>query len=384
MMRGKLVLLWMLCGCGARAPRIGQFQSPIVGGTLDPADPSVVAVYAQTSATQGSICTGEVVSPHMVLTAAHCVDPAVLNTSSAVFYLFLGSNLNDAAQGNDPANFIAVASTDFDPQFDVNQLGSGHDIGEVTTSEAIPRALLPVHHTPLDGSFMGAPLRIVGFGIDNSTDTQGTSAGTRRKNTTSVMGVDSVNGLLFSGDATHNICEGDSGGPGFITIGGTETIVGVASFVNQDCSSGAHTDVGAYYSSFIEPHIQAAEAAAPPPPDFALPPGGDDAGTTDPTTLGAGQLCTAGTDCASGICASAGKTQYCSQSCNLDDATTCPSTMKCKIVSGAPYCVFPAKAGCSATAAGGAPLGAPGALGRFLLLLGIAGVVRCHRRRHVG
>ena len=132
-MRSKLVLLWMLCGCGAQAPRIGQFQSPIVGGTLDPADPSVVAVYAQTSATQGSICTGEVVSPHMVLTAAHCVDPAVLKTSSAVFSIFLGSDLNDAAQVNDPANFIAASSTDFDPLFDVNQLGGGHDIGDRET-----------------------------------------------------------------------------------------------------------------------------------------------------------------------------------------------------------------------------------------------------------
>ena len=381
-MRSKLVLLWMLCGCGAQAPRIGQFQSPIVGGTLDPADPSVVAVYAQTSATQGSICTGEVVSPHMVLTAAHCVDPAVLKTSSAVFSIFLGSDLNDAAQVNDPANFIAASSTDFDPLFDVNQLGGGHDIGEVTTAEAIPRALLPVHHTPLDGSFMGSPLRIVGFGINTSTDTQGTSAGTRRKNTTSVMGVDSVNALIYSGDATHNICEGDSGGPGFITIGGTETIVGVASFVNQDCSSGAHTDVGAYYSTFIEPHISAAEGAAQQNADLStLPGGGDDAGTTDPTTLGAGQLCAADSDCSSGICASAGKTRYCSQSCNLDDATTCPSTMKCKIVSGAPYCVFPAKGGCSATAAGSTPLGAPGPAGGFLVLLGIAGVVHRRRRR---
>ncbi|MEO6950991.1 MAG: trypsin-like serine protease [Polyangia bacterium] len=380
-MRGQLLLLFMLSGCSVQAPRIGQFQSPIIGGMLDTGDPSVVLVYAQTSTTQASLCTGEVVSPHMVLTAAHCVDPTVLKTSSAVFSIFLGSDLNDMSQASDSANFIDVTSTDFDQQFDTNQLENGHDIGELSTAVTIPRALLPVHQTPLDDSFVDSQLRIVGFGRDSSTDTQGTSAGTRRKNTTSVTSVDSNAYLISSGDATHDICQGDSGGPGFITIGGIETIVGVASFVNGDCSTGTHTDVGAYYASFIAPHIAAAEAAAPKPVDMATPVVvvSDDASTPiEPTGGAAGAACSTADDCASGICASAGKTQYCSQACSVDDATTCPASMKCESYSGATYCVFPTKGGCSATGARGAPPG--GSAGSLLLLLGLACVLRQRRR----
>ncbi|MEO6950992.1 MAG: trypsin-like serine protease [Polyangia bacterium] len=393
-MNGKVLLpLLLLAGCTLPVAPVGAQQSAIIGGTTDTSDPSVVLVYAQTSSQGGAICSGEVVSPHMVLTAAHCVDPAVLKTTTAMFGIFLGSNINDQTQANDQSNWLEVAGTDFDPQFDVNQLQNGHDIGEVTTTTVIPRDLLPIHQTQLTQSDVGKSLRLVGFGISSGSDSQGTTAGTRRTVGTTVEGVDSK--LVYYGDSQHNTCEGDSGGPAFMTINGVETIVGVTSFGDQSCAQGGvDTDVADYYSSFILPHINAAESTTtttttPPVPDAGTTgtttttTGSDDGGTTSTGTTGAqvGGMCKSNDECASGICTEGGKEQYCTQSCNLDDASTCPSTMKCEIVSGAPYCVLPTKSrGCSAASAGGAPVGVAGSLGSIFLLLGVACFLRYSRR----
>lgn len=387
-MNGKVLIpLLLLAGCTLPSAPVGSRASAIIGGTTDTSDPSVVLVYAQTGSQGGAICSGEVVSPHMVLTAAHCVDPAVLKTTSAMFAIFLGSNINDQAQANDNSNWLDVASTAFDSQFDVNSLQNGHDIGEVTTTTVIPRALLPIHQTPLSQNDVGKALRLVGFGISSGTDTAGSTAGTRRTVGTTVEGVGS--NLLYYGDSQHNTCEGDSGGPAFMTINGVETIVGVTSFGDQTCAQGgADTDVADYYDSFIAPHIAAAEGTTTPPPTKSADAGNTtpdaadatDGGTT-PTGAQVGGMCSANTDCLSGICTEGGKHQYCTESCNLDDASTCPSTLKCEIVSGAPYCVMPTKSkGCSAASAGSAPVGAAGSLGSIFLLLGVACFLRYSRR----
>src|SRR5690242_12670454 len=85
-------LITLLGACSAPAT-VGERTADIINGTDDTGDPSVVLVVAQLGGNMGSLCTGSVVSPHVVLTAAHCVDPDVLGTTTAKFTIFTGAVL---------------------------------------------------------------------------------------------------------------------------------------------------------------------------------------------------------------------------------------------------------------------------------------------------
>lgn len=224
----------------------GGSDEDIIGGTTDNGDPSVVAIFAhQPGATSGSLCTGSVISPTAVLTAAHCVDPVTVGAGN-VFEVYTGTVFGQSAP-------LAVASTTFDPAFDVNNLQNGHDIAMVKL--APPTALAPLavnRGAPATGA-----VRLVGFGMNThiSVAQLPSGAGTKRQTTTQLTDVSNI--LLNIGDTSHQTCHGDSGGPAFQTINGQEVIVGVTSFgsdlsANAVCFfGGTDTRVDAYLS-FID------------------------------------------------------------------------------------------------------------------------------------
>ena len=49
---------------------VGTLDTSVINGTVDNGDPAVVMLRAS----QGGYCTGTLVSPTVVVTAAHCVD----------------------------------------------------------------------------------------------------------------------------------------------------------------------------------------------------------------------------------------------------------------------------------------------------------------------
>lgn len=205
-------------------------EQSVINGAIDTGDPCVVEVQAALSlnATEVFTCTGTVIGPHTILTAAHCVKSPALGLNPLIL---IGT-------GTTPTMIAFLASSfTFDPLFNANNLRNGHDIGIVHTNGTLP---MPVCGRGAVNANL--PVRLVGYGANAHT---GLGSGTKRQATTNIV---DVNNILFqAGNSNSQICNGDSGGPAFQTINGQEVVVGVASFVTGNtvtsvCNGGGFHD----------------------------------------------------------------------------------------------------------------------------------------------
>src|SRR5205823_12942211 len=110
-------------------------------------------------------------------------------------------------------------------------------------------------------------------------------SGVKRQLNTQLDDFDNV--LLHIGDTGQQTCQGDSGGPALMRINNVETIVGVTSFGNQDCSMGGYDTRIDDYVSFISQY----------------------ASSTTCTPMCAGKTC--GNDGCGGSCGSCGGGMHC-------------------------------------------------------------------------
>ena len=252
--------LWMLGAllalpaCGGRGTPAAEQRAPIIGGVDDSGDPAVVEVAVN----DVGECTGEIISPHVVLTAAHCLVEDVKPTDT--FSVFLGAN----DQNLDPKDKIAAKEVHANPLFDVNQDASAHDIGVVILAQAVAIAPLPVNRMPLDASLVGQPARVVGYGANTDQQQQNDGFGQRRQATASLLRYDAD--WAYVGTAQANQCFGDSGGPVLMNIGGREVIVGVDSYGldTGDTCQQANADTRVDQElAFIDQYVNAADPGSP-------------------------------------------------------------------------------------------------------------------------
>lgn len=221
---------------------------PVIGGTTDTADPSIVAIFArQPQSEYGSLCTGTVISPRSILTAAHCVDPSAVGDQT-VFEVYQGTYIGESRP-------LEVASVTFDPAFDMDNVQNGHDIAVLTLAKPTTLTPIPVNLAPLTASNRDLQVRVVGYGANSH---RATGAGTKRSVTTNIKTISSL--LVQIGSSNQQSCHGDSGGPALQTIGGVETIIGVTSFGldrsnTNVCFGGGYDTRVDVYSDFVRAHL---------------------------------------------------------------------------------------------------------------------------------
>src|SRR5262245_20169914 len=81
MPRPRMLLLFLLCASLACSPPPEQQDGAIIAGTRDSQDPAVVAIVRDGS----PHCTGTLVAPDAILTAAHCVSSWSLDDLAVLF-----------------------------------------------------------------------------------------------------------------------------------------------------------------------------------------------------------------------------------------------------------------------------------------------------------
>ena len=231
----------LACACSPDEPsaRVGSTAAAITNGTSDTEDPSVVGLV---DANGMLLCTGTLVSPNVVLTAAHCLDGVTTNITDQIFF---GRSVHDAG------TFVAVTGALVHPEYDPSTLEN--DLALLALASSAPAAPRPLRAPTPDAALTNATLRVVGYG-DTTADAG--DFGQKHTGTSTVASVTATSLELAA--APSQQCFGDSGGPALLAVDGVEYLGGVTSHGDNACLANAtDTRVDAYAAAFIQPFLDA-------------------------------------------------------------------------------------------------------------------------------
>ncbi len=233
---------------------ITSSEASIINGALDTSHDAVVRITMQ-SGNRGGRCTGTIFKTNpaeqlgWVLTAAHCVDGL-----PPVFIV-------QGADADDP-NALRYRVLDYAYDARYTSTTSPYDVAVVRFAGA--DALTPTLPlaTATDGLNYNSAILAVGYGRTTLNAT-GLPGDTRMRRAVSLDIAGIYQTQIRYDQTLGGFCQGDSGGPNLLVKGGTETVVGVTSYVENDCNT--YSVSGRVAANL--PFINAQAAKTPPAAD---------------------------------------------------------------------------------------------------------------------
>ena len=276
-----LLLLAFICGCeDTSKPRIYDYntaKSPIINGTKVTGNnylSTIAFVRPGYYTSYEAFCTGTLVSPDTVVTAAHCIANCEPTDDTESLRPKMKVAIGQS-EGN-WTKMYSIKSFHPHPDFVCTDYEIKNDIAvvrlknEVPKSVAIPTSIIPVSEKvtidEIDGWFSNLTGTTVGFGMTDGYDNY--SSGTKYWMTADIIaycpltGTQSSNceyydftrGFIYIDGSSTNVCSGDSGGPTFIKRNGVQYLAAVTSFGDEYCETYAGLTAVQDYRSFIKQH----------------------------------------------------------------------------------------------------------------------------------
>lgn len=236
--------------CTAKKRSDGEGQAPfkdithdnslsIVGGQdVADGDALIASTVAINSGPTQLRCTGTLIAPSVVLSAAHCfVGTGLDNSNLSIVF----GNTNTAADKRKVVKVIPHAS--YNPKTPLGESAPLSDVALVQFEGTAPSwartARVPGPNDPLQ---VGQNFLMAGFGW-NRTSTliiwrSGGGQGKLRKLTLPLTTVLETSRQLKFQASGKAVCSGDSGGPGYVAEGTGLTVFGVTSWGYSRCENG--------------------------------------------------------------------------------------------------------------------------------------------------
>ena len=226
-------------------------RAAIVNGRVARAD-ELLSTVSLIDGSGFTFCTGTLVTPTHVITAAHCFEDQdgralglneVAVGSNSLFALPVPAQQRHRSSRLIKHPQYAQGPISFEP----SGIGQDNDIGVIVLADAVrDQAVTPVLPANRINELAARQTQITvsGYGVTDENNPANDRSGTLHIGETPYLDRSDFE-MLAGGNGLVDTCNGDSGGPAYVTLGGQRYLVGVTSRAAHD-SVGNCGDRGIY------------------------------------------------------------------------------------------------------------------------------------------